>query len=131
MNNCNNQCNICPNLVISDSVSIVTINNVDTLVIDLPTGTYLNCNKYCIVVAQTIPDEATINMPVAFSIGGVTTTTYPFINCNCTQVTASGVRSRVRYPAVVFTNASGAVIRSTRNICCYPQNNLFSIPATT
>ena len=133
MNNCNNQCSICPNLVISTSVSIVTIDGVDTLVIDLPAGTYINGRKYCIVVAQQVPDTATINMPVAFSIGGVTTTVYPFINCNCTQITACGVRTRTRYPVCVFTNATGAVIRSTRHICCYPQNNLFSIPvpATT
>ena len=105
------------------------VDGVDTLVIDLPAAAYVDRNKYCIVIAQVIPTTATINMPVAFSIGGVTTTVYPFINCNCTQVTASGVQTRTRYPVIVFTNATGGVFRATKQLCCYPTNNLASIPA--
>ena len=127
--NCNNNCKICPNIVISTGVSVVTVDGVDTLVIDLPLANYNNCCKYCVVVAQTIPDAATINMPVAFSIGGVTTTVYPFINCNCTQVTACAIQTRTRYPVVIFTNATSGVFRSVRHLCCYPSNNLASLPA--
>ena len=127
---CNRNCKICDKIVISDSVTVVTVDGTDTLVIDLPAGVYANCTRYCIVVAQTIPNTATINMPVAFSIGGVTTTVYPFINCNCTQVTACGVRSRTRYPVVVFTTTTGGVFRSTRELYCYPADNLPSLPVT-
>lgn len=126
--NCNGNCKICDNIVISSSVSVITIAGVDTLVIDLPNATYLNNNKYCVVVAQAIPDTATINMPVVFSIGGVTTTVYPFINCNCTQVTATGVRTRTRYPVCVYTTTSSGVFRSLRPLCCYPTDNLVSLP---
>ena len=129
MNNCNNQCKVCNRLVFSTSVTIVTIDGTDTLVIDLPASTYMNGCKYCVVITQPIPVAATINMPVAFSIGGVTTTVYPFINCNCTQVTACGVQTRTRYPVYVFTNATGGVFRTNRQLCCYPTNNLISLPA--
>lgn len=127
---CNQNCKICDKLIISASVSIVTIDGTDTLVIDLPTGVYANCTKYCVVIAQTIPTAATINMPVAFSIGGVTTTVYPFINCNCTQVTAAGIRTRTRYPVVVSTNTTSGVFRSLNGVRCYPTDNLASLPAT-
>lgn len=127
---CNQTCKICDKLIISDSVSVVTIDGTDTLVIDLPAGNYINCAKYCVVVAQTIPATVTVNTPVAFSIGGVTTTVYPFINCNCTQVTASGVRTRTKYPVTVLTNATSGVFRSTRGIPCYPVDVLPSLPAT-
>lgn len=128
--NCNGNCKICPRIVISTAVTVVTVDGVDTLVIDLPaTGTYLNYCKYCIVIAQAIPDTATINMPVAFSIGGDTTVVYPFINCNCVQVTACGVQTRTKYPVVVLTNATSGVFRSLRHLCCYPANNLASLPA--
>lgn len=128
--NCNGNCKICPRIVISTAVTVITVDGVDTLVIDLPaTGTYLNQYKYCVVIAQAIPTTATINMPVAFSIGGDTTVVYPFINCNCVQVTACGVQTRTRYPVVVLTNATSGVFRSLRPLCCYPVNNLAALPA--
>ena len=129
--NCNRNCKICPNIVISTSVTVVTIDGEDTLVIDLPLANYGDGCKYCIVVAQSIPTTATIAMPVAFSIGGDTTVVYPFINCNCTQVTACGVRTRTRYPVAVFTNTTSGVFRSMKGITCYPTENLASIPAPT
>lgn len=128
---CNNNCKICPNLIISTGVSIVTIDGTDTLVIDLPLASYGDRCKYCIVVAQAIPATATIGMPVAFSIGGVTTTVYPFNNPNCTQVTACGIQTRTRYPVCVYTTPTGGVFRSARNICCYPIPNLAAIPVIT
>lgn len=127
---CNQNCRICDKLVISTSVTIVTIDGTDTLVINLPNGSYADRCKYCVVVAQAIPDAATINMPVAFSINGVTTTVYPFINCNCTQVTAAGVRTRTRYPVVVCTNATSGVFRALSTVRCYPTDNLPSLPVT-
>lgn len=127
---CNQNCKICDKLIISDAVTIITIDGADALVIDLPAGVYANRTKYCIVIAQAIPDAATINLPVVFSIGGDTTTVYPFINCNCTQVTASGVRSRTKYPVVVCTNTTSGVFRALNNVRCYPTDNLPSLPVT-
>lgn len=130
---CSTSCSLCKNLIISQSVTIVTVNGIDTLVIDLPAGTYNNCSKYCIVIAQSIPTTATIAMPVAFSIGGVTTTVYPFTRCNCVQVTACAIRTRRRYSTRLFTNAAGgATFRALADyFCCAPNNAPLSIPVAT
>lgn len=131
MNNCQTSCKLCDNLIISQSVTIVTVNGVDTLVIDLPSRTYMDNCKYCIVIAQTIPTTATINMPVAFSIGGVTTTVYPFVRCDCSQVTACAIRNRTRYSTKVSTNTVSGVFKSLGGLSCCPTNNLASLPIVT
>lgn len=128
---CKPACKLCNNLIISQSVTVVTVDGTDTLVIDLPAGTYTDSHKYCIVIAQTIPSTATINMPVAFSIGGVTTTVYPFTRCDCSQVTACGIRTRTRYSTIVSTSATGGVFKSLGGLYCCPNNNLVSLPVQT
>ena len=125
---CKPSCQLCDKLVISQSVTVVTVDGTDTLVIDLPVRAYGDGCKYCIIIAQTIPDTATINMPVAFSIGGDTTTVYPFTKCDCSQVTACGIRTRTRYSTIVSTNAIGGVFKSLGGLKCCPQNNLLSLP---
>lgn len=127
---CTNNCKICDRIVISSSVSVVTVDGVDTLVIDLPLQTYLNKEKYCVVIAQTIPTTATINMPVAFSIGGVTTTVYPFVKCDCSQITACAIKTRTRYPVLVSTSVTSGVFKSLINLNCYPTNVLPSLPVS-
>lgn len=131
MYNCNYSCKLCKRLAISDSVTVTTINGVDTLVINIPNASYRDCEKVCIVIAQTIPTTATINMPVAISIGGVTTTVYPVVRCDCTQVTACAIRTRTKYAFRVNTTATGAVFKSLGGLCCSPNNVLASIPVTT
>lgn len=130
---CKPSCKLCDKLVISQSITVVTVDGTDTLVIDLPTRVYGDNCKYCIVIAQSIPATATINMPVAFSIGGVTTTVYPFVRCDCSQITACGIRTRTRYSTIVSTTATGGVFKSLGGISCCPNNNLQSlpVPATT
>jgi len=107
---------------------VVAVNGIDTLVVDLPSRAYMDGCKYCIIFAQSIPAEATIYMPVAFSIGGDTTTVYPFVKCNCSQITACGVRARTRYSTVVSTNAISGVFKSLGGTSCCPNNNLTSLP---
>lgn len=130
---CKPACKLCDKLIISQSVTVVTIDGTDTLVIDLPAQAYNNNCKYCIIVAQSIPATATVYMPVVFSIGGDTTTVYPFTKCDCSQITACAIRSRTRYSTVVSTNAIGGVFKSLGGTSCCPQNNLRSlpVPATT
>lgn len=125
---CCNSCNECPNKVYSDSVTVVTVDGVDTLVIDVPQQSFRNCQKGCLVITQNIPVTATITMPVAISIGGVTTTVYPVTNCNCAQVTACAVRPRRRYPFKVVTSAIGATFKILKNLSCAPNNDLATIP---
>ena len=112
---CKPVCKLCPNLVISQAVTFTGGN----LEINLPAGSYNNGEKYCIVVAQAIPDTATINAPVYMTIG-TGTTLYP-------QVTACGIRTRTRYSTCVSTSATGGSFRMLGNPCCAPSNNLTSI----
>ena len=128
---CKPSCKLCDNLIISTSVTIVTVDGTDTLVIDLPTRAYNDNCKYCIVIAQTIPTTATIVTPVAFSIGGDTTTVYPFVRCDCSQVTACAIRNRTRYSTRVSTNAIGGVFQSLGGLCDCPTNTLESLPVPT
>ena len=122
---------LCNNLVISDSVTVVTIDGTDTLVIDVPATTFTDGCRYEIVVAQTIPATATINMPVAISIGGSTDVVYPLTRCDCAQITACGIRTRTRYPVLVSTNAVGGVFKVLRRLPCYPDNRLRTLPVVT
>ncbi|MDE7104975.1 MAG: hypothetical protein K2O36_03750 [Ruminococcus sp.] len=131
MSNCQNICRLCDRLIISNSVTVVTVDGTDTLVIDIPQRAYNNCGKYCIVVAQAIPAAATILMPVAISIGGVTTTVYPLTNSCCQQITACGIRTRTKYSTRVITTATGGQFRLLGNVCCYPSTNLTSLPVAT
>lgn len=128
---CNNSCNECPRKIFSDSVTVVAVDGTDTLVIDVPQQSFTDCQRGCIVIIQNIPDTATINMPVAISIGGDTTTVYPVVTCECSQVVACSLRTRRRYPFKVSTNATGGVFKILRNLSCAPNNNLVTIPVTT
>lgn len=128
---CSNSCKLCKNLVISDTVSVVTVNDVDTLLVNIPTASYANGQKVCIVIAQNIPSAATVTMPVAISIGGDTTAVYPLTTRDCRQVQASALRTRTRYSTIVRTTANGGTFVALGGLCCSPMNTLASIPVTT
>jgi hypothetical protein len=117
---------LCDKLVISDSVTFTGGN----LVIDLPSASYNNGQKYCIVVAQTIPATTTIDAPVVITIGGDATTTYPLVNCDCSQVTACAIRTRTKYGLRISTDATSAVFKSLKKLNCYPTDTLAVIPTT-
>lgn len=126
---CKNICKLCDRLVISDSVTFTGGN----LLIDIPAGTYGNQQKYCIVVAQTIPADTTINAPVYITIGGNTTNLYPMTKCSCAQVTACSIRTRTKYSTVVATTPTGGSFRLTgcNDLPCAPNNALASLPVAT
>ena len=129
---CNKKCNrLCPNLIISTSVTLTTVSGTDTLLINIPEGTYANGCKYCIVVAQNVPTTVPIGTPVAVSIGGNTTTVYPLTNRCCAQVTACAIRTRTRYPVCVSTSATGGSFKVLSGLSCAPNNALASLPAPT
>lgn len=122
---CKTVCKLCKNLVISTAVAFTGGN----LVITLPAGSYTNGCKYCIVIAQAIPDTTTINAPVVIQIG-TGTEQYPLTKCNCVQVTACGVRTRTKYCTVVSTNATGGTFKLLGKPSCAPDNNLTAIDGT-
>lgn len=127
---CKPSCKLCKNLVISQSITLITVDGTDTLVVDLPARTYNDNCKICVIFAQTIPNVP-INTPVAFSIGGSTETVYPFVRCDCSQVTVCAIRTRTRYSTYVSTNAIGGVFKSLGGLSCCPTNNLESLPVPT
>lgn len=123
---CKPVCRLCDNLIISTGVTFTGGN----LVINIPAGSYENNCKYCLVVAQSIPDTTTINAPVYITIG-TGTVLYPLNKNNCAQVTACGIRTRTRYSTVVSTSATGGSFRLLGRTCCAPNNALRSINGTT
>lgn len=123
---CKSVCKICPNLVISSSVSFdPTTNSLD---ITIPVGSYTNCRKVCIVVAQAIPDSTTINALVNIVVNG---TRFPLQQCNCVQATACQIKTRTKYSTRVFTNTVSGVFRLLEKVypCC--PDNLEELPITT
>jgi hypothetical protein len=127
---CKPSCQLCRNLVISQSITLVTVDGTDTLVVDLPARAYNDGCKVCIIFAQAIPNVP-INTPVAFSIGGDTTTVYPFVRCDCSEITVCAIRTRTRYSTRVETSATSGVFKSLGGLKCCPTNNLESLPVPT
>lgn len=123
---CKTSCKLCDHLIVSENIAVTS----GVVVVTLPTGTYLNGEKYCIVLAQTIPTTAAISAPVQFIINGGDTR-FPLNDCECRQVTACGVRTRTRYSTRLVTNATGAVFRMLGHACCCPENNLPLIDENT
>ena len=122
---CKTVCKLCNKLIISTAVAFTSGN----LIITIPDGAYQNCEKYCIVIAQSIPSTTTINAPVYIQIG-TGTALYPLQKCNCSQATACSVRTRTRYSTRVATTPTGGSFRLLGELCCAPNNNLLSINGT-
>lgn len=122
---CKTVCRLCERLVISQAVTFAG----GALTINLPAGNYRNGQKYCIVVAQSIPDTATINAPVVVTIG-TGTNQYPLTRCDCAQVTACGIRTRTKYSTVVNTTGTGGTFRLLGRPACAPNNAIASINGT-
>ena len=110
---CSNCNKLCDHLIISDSV---TFEN-NTLVINIPQGNYCDNGRYCIVVAQAIPDTTTVTAPVEITIGSGSTT-YPLTYCDCTNVYACSINTRTRYCVRVRTDIGGGVFTMLRKLPC-------------
>lgn len=122
---CSNVCRLCPRLVISQAVTF----DAGTLIINIPAGSYKNGGKYCIVVAQAIPETATITAPVVITIGEGTEQ-YPVTGCNCAQLIACQIRTRTRYTMRVATTATGGTFKILGRASCGPNNALAAIDGT-
>ena len=119
---CRTSCKLCNRLIISTAVAFTDGN----LVITIPAGSYNDREKYCVVIAQRIPDTTTINAPVVIQIG-TGPVLYPVTKRNCTQLTASGVRTRTRYSMRVHTSVDTGTFRLLGDVCCVPTDNLRAI----
>lgn len=122
---CKKSCALCSNLIISEAITFAT----DTLTINLPAGSYGDGCRYCLILAQTIPAATTITAPVVITIGDGTVE-YPLVRCDGTQVVASALRTRTKYPTVVSTTATGGSFKLLCKTCCAPDNALNAIDGT-
>lgn len=122
---CQNVCRLCNRLIISTAVTFTAPN----LIITIPAGSYNDGEKYCIVVAQPIPEETVINAPVFVQIGEGTEL-YPLDRCDCSQATACNIRTRTKYSTRVVTDANTGTFRLLGRTCCAPNNDLQSINGT-
>lgn len=123
---CKNICRLCPNLIISESVVFTAGTG---LIINIPEGSYRDGCKYCIVVAQAIPDATTINSLVYITIGDGTEL-YPLNQCDGAQVTANQIRTRTKYSTRVSTTATGGSFNLLGKICGQLNNGLTAIDGT-
>ena len=123
MSECIRNCKLCNKLILSTAINYDATTN--TVIVDLPQGSYNNCERYCIVLVQSIPTSATINAQVVFSIGGGATQ-YPFVNCDCTPVYASQIRTRRIYSTRVNTAVGTGVFKYIGR-CCLPNNTITTI----
>lgn len=110
---CSNIGCLCNHLVISESVTFTSPN----LIINIPSGSYENGEKYCIVIGQEIPADTTIGANVVITIGD-DTTQYPLVNSNCTNVDAYQIGTRTRYATRVYTNIQSGVFKLLSNLNC-------------
>lgn len=122
---CRNVCRLCRNLIISETVTFTAPN----LIINIPAGSYADCDKICLVIAQAIPDDTTITAPVFITIGDGTVL-YPLNRCDGAQVTASEIRTRTRYATRVTTTATSGAFRLLGRLCGARNNNLTAIDGT-
>lgn len=113
---CKNICKLCDKLIISNSVTVAGDGNV---IVNIPAGSYLNGEKYCIVIAQAIPATATVNAPVYISIG-TGSQSYQLVTKCCQPVLASQVRTRTKYSTHVVTTPTGGVFKLMGELCCQP-----------
>lgn len=123
---CRDTCRLCDNLVISQSVVFTAGTG---LIINIPAGSYSDCEKVCIIVAQSIPAATTITAPVFITIGDGTEL-YPLTRCDCSQVTACGIRTRTKYSTRVATSPTGGTFKLIGKASCTPNNNLTAIDGT-
>lgn len=122
---CKNVCRLCDSLIISEAVTFAG----GVLTVNIPAGSYNRGEKYCIIVAQTIPAATTITAPVVITIGDGTVT-YPLVDRCCAQVTACALRTRTRYATCVATDATGGTFKLLGKAACAPTNALTAIDGT-
>ena len=118
-------CRECSRRIYSDGVTFTGGN----LVINLPAGSYNNCERYCIIVTDDIPAEATRKAPVFITIGGGAVL-YPFNDYNGMQLTQESIHSRTRYAVRVATSATSGSFNLLGHGFCYPRTQLPAIDGT-
>lgn len=122
---CSNVCQICPRLVISQAVTFAD----GVLTVNLPAGSYNAGERYCVEIAQPIPDDTTIFAEVEITIG-TGAAAYPLTNRCCAPVTACALCTSSRYTVEVVTVGNTGSFRLLGRAACAPVNNLPALDGT-
>lgn len=123
---CKPVCKICPHFIAARTVTYAS----GVLTVNIPAGTYNNGEKYCLVVADRIPEDAIIGAPVVVTIGS-STVNYPLLRCNGAQVVTGNLRSRYKYSTVFSTNvAGGGAFRLLGKVFCCETNTPSGVTVT-
>lgn len=99
------------------------------LVLTIPDGTYQNCRRYVIRIAQDIPSTATNLMPVMIQIGSGTTLYHVIRECGH-YLYANQVRTRRNYVLLVAADSEQFVL-TNGFICAANCGTSTGIPAET
>ena len=118
-------CKACDRLVLTDGITFAA----GVLTINLPAGSYNDCQRYCILIADEIPAATTRGAEVVFTIGGGTET-YPFLDCCGAQITQEEIAYRFRYMTRVRTSATGGTFNWLGKGACSPVARLAAIDGT-
>lgn len=120
---CMRNCQLCDRLILSTAVNYNASTN--RVLVALPANAFENNEKYCIVLAQSIPTSALITAQVYFTVGS-NATQYPFVNRNCVPVYATQVRTRRIYPVKINTAINAGVFKYVGNPCLPDANQTVS-----
>ena len=123
--NCQNVKHLCCNTVISNTITYAE----NVLTINIPAGSYNNCEIYNLIVAQNIPTDTTIGSLVVITIGDGAVT-YPLLRCNGAQATVYNIAPRTRYRVKVVTNTTGGSFQMLGKSCCTHAQTLPAIDGT-
>lgn len=91
----------------------------DSLVINLPAGSYSNCEKYCIVIADSRPAGIIAGSPVVFTIGGGAEQ-YPLIDRCGQPVTERAISPRTMFGVILKTTTTGGSFVIPKYRSCNP-----------
>lgn len=114
---CRNIGHLCDKLIISQNINFAN----GTLAIILPDDVdIVDKNKYCIVLAQALPADTTINADVIVRIAG-SPKPYPLVNKDFTPVSVRQIFEKTRYSTRFLNNIQDGVFRlmsDTKCGCC-------------
>lgn len=124
---CIKNCKLCERLILSTAINYDTATN--TVIVALPATSFENCRKYCIVLAQAIPEAATITAEVVFTVG-TNPAQYPFLNKNCIPVSVTQIRTRRIYPVKLSTSIGNGVFKYIGScpLPCVSNSGVDSLP---
>lgn len=93
---CNRNCRCCNRKLISTSVAVTGTAPDQVLTITVPTQTFTNLERRCLIIAQSIPAGAS-NLPVVIENG---TDVVPVRVRTGNNLRADQIRCRKRYPVI-------------------------------